>query len=220
VNEFKGWPVIDGRAEDAGKLGAARTQMGIYQYLLGDLIEALGGSLDTISPLGLLVTPQNVGLTLVGSPIDLTAATRVAETTLRNLPDPVDFAGALPVGLDFGAVADRGTPTGARLEVLDRIVDGLGTRYQDSCMTACGLAKFCRARAHARSDTAVAGGMAIRSLPAVHSLRRAADLAAGAPASEGEQSTGVAAALASAGELYRRKTAFPPPAPVRVVAAS
>ena len=40
VNEFKGWAVVDGRAEDAGKLGAAQTQMGIYRYLLSDLIWA------------------------------------------------------------------------------------------------------------------------------------------------------------------------------------
>ena len=98
INEFKGWPVIDGRAEDAGKLGATQTQMGIYRYLLADLIDALGGSVETISSMGLLVTPKNVGLTLVGSKVDLAAATRVAETTLRNLPDPVDFVGALPAG--------------------------------------------------------------------------------------------------------------------------
>jgi hypothetical protein len=58
----------------------------------------------------------------------------------------------------------------------------------------------------------------IRSLPGVYSLRRAADLAAGAPAKESELSTGVAAALASAGELYRLKTSFPAPPPVKEVA--
>jgi hypothetical protein len=219
INEFKGWPVIDGRAEDAGKLGATQAQMGIYRYLLGDLIDALGGSLETVSPEGLLVTPKNVGLSLIGSQIDLAGATRVAETTLRNLPDPVDFAGALPAGLDFGRVADTNAPEAGRLEALDQIVDRLGSRYQDSCMASCGLAKFCRARAHARSDPAVAGMTAIRSLPGVHSLRRSADLATGAPANEGEQSTGVAAALASAGELYRLKTTFPVPPPVRGVAS-
>lgn len=217
VNEFKGWPVIDGRAEDAGKLGATKTQMGIYRHLLGDLIAGLGGSLEAISPIGLLVTPRNVGLTLVGSPIDLVSATRVAETTLRNLPDPAEFAGALPAGLDFGQVADTDAAVSARLEALDRIVDGLGHRYQDSCMTSCGLAKFCRARAYARSDPAVAGVTTTRSLPGVHTLRRAADLAAGAPANESERSTGVAAALASAGELYRLKTAFAAPATIRGV---
>ena len=87
-------------------------------------------------------------------------------------------------------------------------------------MTACGLAKFCRARAHAQSDPAVAGVTTIRSLPGVYSLRRAADLAAGAPASDSERSTGVAAALASAGELYRLKTSFPAPPPVRGVASA
>jgi len=62
VNEFKGWAVVDGRAEDAGKLGAAQTQMGSYRYLLSDLIEELGGSVETNSSAGLLVTPKNVGL--------------------------------------------------------------------------------------------------------------------------------------------------------------
>jgi hypothetical protein len=43
----------------------------------------------------------------------------------------------------------------------------LGT--QDSCLTSCGLAKFCRARAHARNDPALAGTTVIRSLPGVYS---------------------------------------------------
>jgi len=62
VNEFKGWAVVDGRPDDTGKLGAAQTHIGSYRYLLSDLIEELGGSVETISSAGLLVTPKNVGL--------------------------------------------------------------------------------------------------------------------------------------------------------------
>ena len=213
VGEFKGWPVVDGRAEDPSKLGATKTQMGIYRYLLGDLIDALGGSVETVSAMGLLVTPRNVGLTLVGNPIDLTGPTRVAQATLGNLPDPADYVGALPAGLDFGGVSIRpGRPAEARLEVLDRIAGTLGTRYQESCLTACPLAKFCRERTFRASSPAVAGVAATRFLPGIVTLRRAAELVDGAPAADSEIATGAAGILAAAGELYRQKTLAPPPA--------
>jgi hypothetical protein len=207
VGEFKGWPVVDGRAEDPTKLGATKTQMGIYRYLLGDLIDALGGSIETVSAMGLLVTPKNVGLTLVGSPVDLTGPTRVAEATLANLPDPADFLGALPSGLDFGAVTAReGRPEDIRLEALAKIVGTLGTRYQESCLTSCPLTKFCRQRTFQAGDPAVAGLATTRFLPGVVSLRRAAELVDGAPAAGPEIATGAAGILAAAGELYRQKT--------------
>jgi hypothetical protein len=44
ITEFKGWPVVDGQADDAGKLGETQRQMGIYRHLLGDLVARLGGS--------------------------------------------------------------------------------------------------------------------------------------------------------------------------------
>jgi hypothetical protein len=217
INEFKAWPVIDGHAEDASKLGAAEIQMGLYRYLLGDLIEALGGSVETVSAMGLLVTPQNVGLTLVGSPIDLTRATRVAQTTLANLPDPAGFVGALPSNLDFAMVRDHSRTEEARIDTLHRIANTLGTRYQDTCFASCPLAKFCRLRAHRSAAPTLAGAAAARFLPGVISLRRAADLADGAPGRTTEVSTGVAPILATAGVLYRQKSSGAAPAPIAQV---
>jgi hypothetical protein len=216
VNEFKGWPVVDEQADDPAKLGATRLQMGIYRYLLGDLIESLGGSLDTVSAKGLLVTPKNVGLTLVGSPVDLVTATRVAETTLANLPNPADFMDVLPPGADFGHVGNVDRPEGARLEALDRVLDTIGTRYQDSCLATCGLAKFCRERAHRASSPALAGAATARFLPGIETLRRASRLADGAPPAIEEVAAGAAPILATAGHLYRQKsTARRPPVVAR-----
>ena len=220
INEFKAWPVIDGRAEDASKLGATEIQMGLYRYLLGDLIDLLGGSVETVSEMGLLVTPKNVGITLLGSPIDLSRATRVAQTTLANLPDPADFVGALPSDLDFAMVRDRNRPEGARVDTLNRIADAVGTRYQDTCLTSCPLAKFCRLRAHNSADPVLGGAVTARFLPGVVSLRRAADLAEGAPGRTAEVATGVAAVLATAGDLYGQKSSAPPPARIASVTAN
>jgi len=204
VNEYKGWPVVDGRAHDAAKLGATVAQMGIYRYLLADTIDRLGGDPDTVAGTGLLITPRNVGLTLVGNPIRLAGATRLAEHTLANLPHPRDFIGSLPEGLDFGAVA-RGDHEGSRLDALERITNRLGTRYQESCMGNCGLAKFCRARARASGSTSLVGESVARFMPGVVSLPRAAALADGATPAEGEVVTGAASVLAAAGRLYREK---------------
>jgi hypothetical protein len=205
INEFKGWPVVDSRAEDAGKLGAAVSQMGIYRYLLGSVIDALGGSIATVSPTGLLITPKNVGLTLIGNRIDLGKPTTVAETTLANLPDPAEYMGIVPAAAGFGLAGDVARPEGERLEHLDRLVDQFGTRFQESCLTNCGLAKFCRVRARAASSPVLAGATTARFLPGVVTLNRAADLADGAPARTPEIATGAADILAMAGALYREK---------------
>jgi hypothetical protein len=210
INEFKGWAVVDGRADDAGKLGATIRQMGIYRYLLSDLIERLRGSPDTMSEMGLLVTPKNVGMTLIGSPIDLSRPTIVAQTTLANLPDPAHFVGAVAPQNGFGPVSDTSAQEDQRLEALERLADTLGTRYQETCLASCGLAKFCRARAHAASAPALAGTAISRFLPGIVSLRRAADLADGAPPRELETQNGAADILLTAARLYHQKMASPP----------
>jgi hypothetical protein len=210
INEFKGWPVVDGRADDASKVGDTIRQMGIYRYLLGDLIERLGGPPDTLSETGLLVTPKNVGLTLIGHPVDLSRSTTVAQTTLANLPDPASFVGAVAPDKGFGPVADTGAHEDQRFEALERLTDTLGTRYQESCLASCGLAKFCRARAHATSDPALAGTAISRFLPGITSLRRAADVADGAPPRTVEMETGAADILAVAARLYQQKVTGPP----------
>ena len=205
INEFKGWPVVDGRADDAGKLGETQRQMGIYRWLLMDLIDRLGHDTAIASSTGLLVTPKNVGLTLVGTPVSLERATTVAETTLKALPDPVDYVDAVAPEAGFGAVADIKADSDSRLDRLDGLADTFGTHYQESCLSSCGLAKFCRSRAHDAGEPSLCGMATVRFLPGVRSLDRAADLADGAPPETDEIATGAADILGAAGDLYRAK---------------
>ena len=98
------------RRRGQGGRGAATD--GPYSLLVSNLIEEVGGDPDDIlSDVGLLVTPRNVGLQLVGSKLSLGRARTVAETTLAALPDPADFAGEVDPEPTFGAVADRAPPT-------------------------------------------------------------------------------------------------------------
>ena len=91
VLEFKAWPVVDGRADDAGKLAEAKRQMGMYRLLTQQVVADLGGDPDVVPPAGLLITPRNVGLTLMGSLVDLSQVTSIAEITLQHLPDPTEM---------------------------------------------------------------------------------------------------------------------------------
>jgi hypothetical protein len=207
AGEIKGWPVVDGRADDAGKFGEAKRQMGIYRYLTLDLVDQLGGNVEIVSPSGLLITPRNVGMTLTGSVVDLSTATTVAATTLANLPDPASFADVVRPGEGFGVVADQQRTEDERLEHLDTIVDVFGYRYGDSCLASCPLAKFCRSRAAANHEPAVAGTTVMRLLPGVRSLSRAAAIADGAAPTTEEQATGAPAVLQQAAQLYRDKAA-------------
>jgi len=225
VLEFKAWPVVDGRADDAGKLAEAKRQMGMYRLLTQRVVADLGGDPEVVPPSGLLITPRNVGLTLMGNLVDLSLVTNVAEITLRNLPDPAELAGALPVKpgghglLGFGPVADQARHVDDRVDDINLIMDNVGTHFTESCMTSCGLFKLCRERAHSAGDPRVAGTMTVRSLPGIPHLTRAADLFAGAPATSAESSTGAGPQLDLAGRLYRATAIAPAGAFVPVIHA-
>jgi len=196
VVEFKSWAKVDGRFADAAKVGEALRQMGLYSLLVSNLIEDVGGNPDDIlSDVGLLVTPRNVGLQLVGSKLSLGRARTVAETTLAALPDPTDFTGEVDPDATFGAVADRAATDDQRIDALERVTDTYGVEYRQSCLSSCGLARFCRHRARVADSPEVCGSGVVRMLPGVHSLRRADDLARGAAPTVDEQSTGVATVL-------------------------
>lgn len=207
--EVKSWPVVDGRADDPGKVSEALRQLGFYVLLLRRLAEEAGADGSVVSPLGLLVTPKNVGLTLMGSVRPLEREIAIAETTLSRMPNAADYVGGLSVDEGFGpASAQGGLGHEERLEHLDGLTDKLGVRYQGSCLESCGMAKFCRAKAHDAGDPVVCGTTTVRFLPGVSSLRRAKQLADGAPPSGREEATGVAAVLADAGAMYQSRSSL------------
>lgn len=161
VGEIKGWPIVDGQPTDADKLGLAERQMGIYRHLTRGLVDDLGGDLGgdlgIVSPMGLLITPQNVGLNLGGTTIDLSRATRLGEATLGGLPDVTDFQNLPGSGEDFGAVANRTASEDVRLGALGHVLDTFGHHYTDTCMANCPLANSCEDRAWAAGSTSSPG---------------------------------------------------------------
>jgi hypothetical protein len=125
-----------------------------------------------------------------------------AEQLLARAPDIRDLAQDLPPGTSFGPVADQNADSERRVDALHQIADEVGTHYVSTCVTGCGLYRFCRARARACGSTSLVGEKGLRLLPGVATLDRAAELAGGAPASEVERP--VAEQLALAARLYER----------------
>jgi len=203
VVEFKSWAKVDGQFADAGKVGDAFRQMGLYQMLMAELVEDLGGDPDAIvSDTGLLVTPRNVGLQLTGSPLPLGRARTVAETTLAALPDPTVIGADVDPAITFGPVADQDAAEVDRLEALGRVTEHYGVEYRQSCLSSCGMAKFCREKVRRDGAPEVCGSGVVRMLPGVRSLQRAAELAGGAPPVGDEVTTGVAAVLEDTAQVY------------------
>lgn len=210
--EVKSWPVVDERPDDPGKAAEALRQLGFYLLLLRSLVDELGADPGVVSSTGLLVTPKNVGLTLTGSarPVDREIA--IAEATLERLPDVRDYRDVAP-SEGFGPASEKsGEGPEERLEHLDELTDRFGVHYQTTCLTSCGMAKFCRAKLHRAGNPALCGQGTVRFLPRITSLGRAAELGAGALPTPDEQATGAAELLAEAGSLYRDRlpVAVPP----------
>ncbi|MFZ6005761.1 MAG: hypothetical protein ACOYXM_17695 [Actinomycetota bacterium] len=204
VAEFKSWAKVDGQFADAGKVGDALRQMGLYSLLVAQLIEEVGGDPDLIlSDVGLLVTPRNVGLHLVGSKLSLGRARTVAETTLAALPDPAALVGHVDPDATFGAIADLAAADDDRLEALERVTDVYGIEYRQSCLSSCGLAHFCRHKAREVGAPDLCGSNVVRMLPGVSSLQRAHALADGVTPTDEERATGVAEVLLDTNSLYK-----------------
>lgn len=203
VTEFKSWSKVDGQFSDAGKVGDALRQMGVYAVLLSRVIEEVGGDPDKLlSDVGLLITPRNVGLQLVGSPLPLRKARLVAETTIAALPHPSDLAGQVDPKITFGPVGDRERDPSERIEALDHVAEAFGTHYQSSCLESCGLAKFCRGQARDEDSPGLCGTNVVRMLPGVRTLSRASELAAGSTPSAEEVETGAADLLTETASVY------------------
>lgn len=219
VTELKGWPKVDGKADDATKMGEAKRQMGVYAHLLGGIIDDLGGDPAVVlGREGVLVTPQNVGMTLVGTKVPLDQPMRTAEILLRSVPDPADFAGEVRAPGGLGPAGNPSSPEEGRANHFSVVAEEVGTHFQDSCLSSCGAYRLCRELRGEAGDPALCGSGTVRFLPGVRTLARAAELADGAAATADEGDTGVADQLALAGRLYRERSVAVPA--VRALAAA
>jgi hypothetical protein len=203
--------VVDGQAEPA-KAGAALDQAATYVLLIMLLAETLGRDPDLISTEAMLITPRNVGLRPTLSVKDVANRVDRIRRLLARVPTAADVATLVPLGANFGSIADQRSPhqrlTGARdpaaarrVDRLHALADDVGTSFGSGC-ESCGAYRFCRSRAIDAGSPRVAGPMVARLLPGVHSLNRAADLAAGAP--PGPVEAPAAVQLARAARLYDR----------------
>jgi hypothetical protein len=200
VAEVKSFPKVDERVDPA-KLGAALDQAAIYILLVRALIAELGGNPERLVPeRALLVTPRNVGLTPTLSEQNVGPRVRRAGQMLAAVPSAADVAATVPAGLSFGLVADTSLPERRRLDVLHVLADRIGTAYQPACLSNCGNARFCRQRAFAAGSPCLTGLAAVRLLPGIATIDRAAELSEGTAPSAGEAPA--PALLRQAGRLY------------------
>lgn len=206
VGEIKSFPTVDGQA-DPEKIGAAVAQVSIYILLLRELVARLGGEPEKVSTNALLITAKNTGLqpTLHVKPVgrEVDRAARI----LDHAPKVEDVAAALSAKTpSFAAVATG--EEAARIDRLAEIADAVGVDYRPSCLSSCGLSRFCRERAHHAGDPCRVGGQLVRLLPGVASIDRVTHLVAGHEPSPGEAP--VAEQLRRAAAL-RAQLAPPPP---------
>jgi hypothetical protein len=178
----------------------ALDQVAIYILLTKWLIAELGGDPNIVSTTAMLITPQNVGLTPTLSRKDVRSRVVRVERMLNSVPRASDIAAALPSNMNFRTVADISVDTNQRVDALHDIADRVGTAYNDTCLSTCGNAVFCRERAFREGSPCMSGGQLVRLLPGIRSLQRAAELTDGAPPVIDEAP--VAKHLARAGRLY------------------
>jgi hypothetical protein len=202
--EVKSFPKVDDRV-DPDKLGAALDQVAIYILLTRDAVLRLGGDPEKmVSDLALLVTPKNIGMTPTLSEQRVTRRIERNRKLLASIPDPADVVASLPRRFSFAPVADTKLNERVRLDVLNDIADRVGICYEPSCLADCGNAKFCRERTFRAGTPNVAGTSAVRLLPEIRTLDRAAELSRGTTPATAEAPTAVL--LERAGRLYDRAT--------------
>jgi hypothetical protein len=198
--EVKSFPKVDERV-DPDKLGAALDQVAVYILLTRYAILRLGGDPDRlVSDQAILITPKNVGMTPSLSEQRVTRRIERNQKLLASIPDLADVIASVARRVSFGPVADTKTDERARLDVLHDLADRVGTCYQPSCLATCGNAKFCRERAFRAGAPSVVGASAVRLVPEISSLNRAAQLTRDAAPSAAEAPA--AALLKRAGRLY------------------
>lgn len=208
AGEVKSFPTVDGQA-DPEKVGAAVSQVAIYLLLLGDLVESLGGDRAKVSSDAFLITPKNTGLVPTLLPLPVGRETDRARRILEAAPDTAEIVASLPEKLPTFADVAHAPSIAQRLEAASCLAEEVGTHYAPSCLSSCGLSRFCRERAYRAGDPARIGGTLVRLLPGVASLDRAGELARGAEPSSEEAP--VAAQLVRAASLLDE--VCPPAAP-------
>ncbi|WP_338822561.1 hypothetical protein WDM22_00685 [Bradyrhizobium septentrionale] len=198
VVEIKSFPYTDGRC-DPDKLGAASDQAAWYALLGRRQLAEDEISPDIIAPDGFIIVAQGLGLTPTLLPQNLDARIRRAERLLETTPDPRQILAQVPNDLQFPAM---NVEPEQRVELLEEILDTVGTAYRPACMRDCGAARLCRSRAHESSDVALCGNEIVRQLPGIPTLSRALELSEGLPAAPDEKH--VAAGLSLAATVYDR----------------
>jgi hypothetical protein len=215
VAEVKSFPKVDDRV-DPDQLGSALDQSALYVLLARDAVAALGADPERcVSDRVMLITPRNVGLTPTLSEQRISARVTRMQRVFVGIPNFGDVAASTPADISFGLVADQKADEQKRLDKLNDIADRVGTAYTPSCMTSCANARFCRTRAVRAGDPCVSGTTAVRLLPEILTLGRAAVLTRGATPTTGE---GPAATLLErAGRLIDEAapTLGSPPTPAR-----
>ncbi|QWV93424.1 hypothetical protein KP004_20045 [Geomonas oryzisoli] len=195
--EIKSFPITDNQC-DPDKFGAACDQAAWYVLLCRRALCELGLPPDTVSNNGFIILPQGIGLRPTLLIKDLAARVRRAERLLESAPKEEDI---LELSCGFQFPAETMKPQ-LRLDMLEQMMDKIGTCYRPDCLRDCGMAKLCRARAHGSGHVALCGSAVVRYFPGIGSLHRAAELADGAPASP--QEVHAAAALVRANEVLGR----------------
>jgi hypothetical protein len=197
VAEVKSFPLTDGRC-DNGKLGAACEQAAWYVLLCQRELTELGLPPDAVSNEGLIILAKGLGLEPALVKYDLTNRIGRAEQLLDSAHVDEDVLQA--VG-DAQFPSADGDPN-VRIEMLERMMDRVGTQYRPDCLEDCGAAKLCRARAQAAGLASICGSSIVRMLPGVRTLGRAAELASGGKPAPIERHA--AAALRQANAVYER----------------
>ena len=185
VGEIKSFPTVDGQA-DAEKIGAAVAQVSIYILLLRELVERIGGNPEQVSSTALLITAKNTGLQPTMHLKNVRREVDRAARILDQAPEIEEVAAAISTKTPgFELVASKQEAESARLDRLNEIADSVGVVYRPSCLSSCGLSRFCRERAHESGDPARVGGQLVRLLPGIGSIDRVTDLVSGKkPAAE------------------------------------
>jgi hypothetical protein len=195
VAEVKAFPITDGRCDNE-KLGAAVDQAAWYALLCKLTLQNMGFTGDEVASTGFIVLPQGTGL-------QPTLLRQSLEFRIRRAAQELETA--QNAGAQFGnldGVAFPAPEDEDRFEKLQALLDQVGTSYRGECLVNCGLARLCRARAHAQSLPSLCGARVAQQLPGIRSLRRAGELVQGAPAAPSEAHA--ASALAAAARLYER----------------
>lgn len=208
AGEIKSFPTVDGQA-DPDKVGAALAQVAIYVLLLRDLVERLKGDPSMVTTEALLITPRNTGLQATMTVKDVSREVERARRILDAVPSFDEVVARTPAVLSFDEVTQgEGRTEESRIEAAHCIVETVGTTFKSTCLSSCGLARFCRDRAYRSGDPARFGGAVQRVLPGIASLDRVRELAQGGKPRAAEAE--IAAELVRARALLVQ---FAPPSP-------